>query len=54
MNYVTKDLSRNSQASFRQLNTVSIVRATMMERTYKNNKMKGNFFLLVDIFIIEF
>ena len=54
MNYVTKDLPRNSQASFGQLNTVSIVRATMMERTYKNNKMKGNFFLLVTFSSLNF
>ena len=44
MNYVTKDLPRNSHVSFRQLNTISTVRATMMERIYENNKIRCNIF----------
>ena len=52
MNYMTKDLPKNSKVSSRQLNTVSIVRATIMDRTYKNNKMMCSFFVLVDIWHI--
>ena len=37
------------EVSFRQLKTVSIVIVTKMGRTYKNNKMKSNLFVLVDI-----
>ena len=53
MNYRKKDLPKNSQVSFRQLNTVLIVRATMMEKTYKNNKINCNLFVLIDILNIE-
>ena len=53
MNYMKKDLPKNSQVSFRQLNTVLIVRATMMEKTYKSNKINCNLFVLIDILNIE-
>ena len=48
MNYVTKNLPKNSHVSFRQLNTVSTVRAATMERIYKTCKMRCNLFVLVD------
>ena len=53
MNYMKKDILKNSQVSFRQLNTVLIVRATMMEKTYKSNKINCNLFVLIDILNIE-
>ena len=52
MNYMTKDLPKKCHVSFRWLNTVSVVRDTMMERIYKNNKMKCNLFVLADILSI--
>ena len=53
MNCMTKDIPKNSQVSFRQLNTVSVVRATIVKRIYKINKMRCNLFLLVDILRME-
>ena len=47
MNYMTKKLPENSKVS------VSIVRATMMEGTYKNNTMKCNLLVPFDILNIE-
>ena len=35
--------------SFRKLNTASIVRAAMMEKTFKNKTMNCNLFVLDDI-----
>ena len=54
MNYMTNDLQKISQVFFIWLNTVSIARGTMMGRTYENNKMKCNLFMLVDILNINF
>ena len=52
MNYMTKDLPKNSKVSSRQLNTVSIVRATIMDRTYKN-KLLVDIWHIVLLFVIE-
>ena len=41
---------RSKRSSRKYLLTV---RATMMEKIYKNNKMKGNLLVLVDILNIE-
>ena len=43
MNYMIKDLPKNFQVFFRELNTVSIVRASMIEL------IKTIMFILVDI-----
>ena len=53
MNYMTKDLPKNSQVFFRYLIIVSIVRITMVEKTYRNNKIKCYIFVLVDILSVE-
>ena len=45
MNYVPKDLPKNSHVSFRWLNKVLVVRTTMMERIYENNKIRWNLFV---------
>ena len=50
---MTKDLPKNSKISFRKLNIVGTVRAAMMERIDKSNKMRCNLFELADILNIE-
>ena len=54
MNYMTKDLPKNSQVFFRSLNNVSTVRATMMEGICKNNDIRCSLFMLVDILNFKF